>query len=86
VSQLAATLVTISLIVGVPVAADASPADTAAQRLTSLVRDALEQSELVAREKRRAPRNALAFWNLQVFACARLLSATGEKLANPRSR
>lgn len=45
-SQLAATLVAISLIVGAPVAADASPTDTAAQRLTSLVRGALERSEL----------------------------------------
>jgi hypothetical protein len=41
---------------------------------------------LVAREKRRKPWNALAFWDLQVFAFARLLSATGEKLANPLFR
>jgi hypothetical protein len=41
---------------------------------------------LVAREKPRTPRNALAFGDLQVFAFARSLSATGEKLANPRSR
>jgi hypothetical protein len=41
---------------------------------------------VVAREKPRTPRNALAFWDLQVFAFARLLSARGEKLANPLSR
>jgi hypothetical protein len=40
---------------------------------------------LVAREKRRTLQNALAFWDLQVFAFARSLPATGEKLANPRS-
>jgi hypothetical protein len=42
--------------------------------------------ELVGREKRRTPSNALAFWDLQVFAFARLLYATGENLANPLSR
>jgi hypothetical protein len=47
---------------------------------------AAASSAIVAREKRRTPRNALAFWNLQVFAFARLLSARGEKLANPLSR
>jgi hypothetical protein len=41
---------------------------------------------IVAREKPRTLRNALAFWDLQVFAFARLLSARGEKLANPRYR
>jgi hypothetical protein len=44
------------------------------------------RSRRVAREKRRTPRNALAFWDLQIFAFARSLPATGEKLANPLSR
>jgi hypothetical protein len=42
--------------------------------------------EIVAREKCQTPRNAVAFWDLQVFAFARLLSARGEKLANPLFR
>jgi hypothetical protein len=41
----------------------------------------LAGEELVAREKPRTPRNALAFWDLQVFAFAGSLSATGENLA-----
>jgi hypothetical protein len=45
-----------------------------------------EDDSRVAREKRRTPRNAVAFWDLQVFAFARLLSARGEKLANPLFR
>jgi hypothetical protein len=38
-------------------------------------------AEIVAREKRRTPGNALAFWDLQVSAFARSLSATGKNLA-----
>jgi hypothetical protein len=48
-------------------------------RIRERIEELVEQ-ELVAREKRRTPRDALAFWDLQVFAFARLLSATGEKL------
>jgi hypothetical protein len=44
-------------------------------------RDPGHRQKLVAREKPRTPRNALAFWDLEVSAFASSLSATGENLA-----
>jgi hypothetical protein len=55
-------------------------------RTTEVAFPPVPQRRQVAREKRRKPWNALAFWDLQVFAFARSLSATGENLANPLSR
>jgi hypothetical protein len=55
-------------------------------RTTEVAFPQVPQRRQVAREKRRKPWNALAFWDLQVFAFARSLSATGENLANPLSR
>jgi hypothetical protein len=42
-------------------------------RTEAMRRQVTRRTQLVAREKRRTPRNALAFWDLQVFAFARLL-------------
>jgi hypothetical protein len=55
-------------------------------RTTEVAVPPVPQRRRVAREKRRTPRDALPFWDSHVSAFARLLSATGETLANPRSR
>jgi hypothetical protein len=55
-------------------------------RTTEVAVPPVPQRRRVAREKRRKPWNALAFWASHVSAFARFLSARGEKLANPFSR
>jgi hypothetical protein len=53
--------------------------------IVPLLLDAVSLMELVAHEERGERRDFWGFRPAQVFACARFLSATGEKLANPRS-
>jgi hypothetical protein len=55
-------------------------------RTTEVAVPPVPQRRRGAREKRRKPWNALAFSDSHASAFARLLSARGEKLANPLSR